>query len=95
MGFYSRFMPIKSYVKVKSPEEFTFIYDTYLEGKNVKSAYHIDFLKERKSLFPVYIFRSTNGYRVIVERKDKELPIRYKTYLNYTNAYKIKIAMEL
>lgn len=94
MGVSFRFMPIKSFLKIETLAEFMLIYDIYLSDKKISAVYPIDVFKSRPSIFPVYIIRTTNGYRIWRGRDISKIK-KYANYLDYTNGYKIKRVMEL
>ena len=94
MGISFKFMPIKSFLRIDTLEEFVVVYDAYLSDKKISAVYPIEAFKSRPTIFPVYIIRTTNGYR-IWRGKDIAKIKKYATYLDYSNAYKIKRVMEL
>lgn len=94
MGVTFRFMPIKSFLKIDTLDEFVPIYDTYLSDKKISAVYPIEAFKSRPSIFPVYIIRTTNGYRIWRGRDISKIK-KYANYLDYTNGYKIQRVMDL
>jgi len=89
-------MPTQSYVLVQTIDEFKFLWDEYLVGKNFIGKYSFDpaYFLNNPHFFPMYIIRTTNGYKLLRYYKSKAFPNKYKKYLDYTNYYKIQIALD-